>query len=144
MTTKIAQREWRLHRGNGTSDSTLRGDTLAQAIENNIAQLHHASSLGNAAGYILLGVYAQYVDGILGGKGGVEITVDHAGSRLANERFNMQPRSVQANTYWLYAEKDDCPEPIEIYRRQSGFVKPNGPHQGTVELNYRGARVFID
>jgi len=107
-------REWTMHTGYGDG-TTFVGDTLRDAIINNMESIHRAHRLGNAAGYVIDTMTMSYQRGILGGKGGVELVIVHRGMDLAHRKDDDPPRTARI---WIYAAPSDCPEPVTLYRRE--------------------------
>ncbi|KPV43173.1 hypothetical protein [Alicyclobacillus ferrooxydans] len=95
-------------KGNNCSDFSIHGDRLVQAIENHFVQIAKVCRLGNAAGYRLEQVTANYRAGILGAKGGVELRIVHKGLALAHRPADPQSKT---STVWIYANQDDLPSP---------------------------------
>ena len=97
--------EYRLHRSCGNCDVTLRGKNIIEAIEGNFGIIANEAGIGNAAGYSLISVDSQYKAGILGGQGGVEVSINATGMPLVSGATGPQTRS----TVWIHAQPDDLP-----------------------------------
>lgn len=106
METATAKRVYRVHQS-GRSDILIAGDSLPDAIERNVNTICRAAQAGNAAGWRLVEVKAEYRAGILGGKGGVELRITHLGLPLAHRAADPTPRQ---SVLWLHATPDDLPE----------------------------------
>lgn len=76
----------------------IKGENLIDAITNNFSKIADDSHLGNAAGFKLIKVTAQNKQGILGGKGGVELVIVHKGMPLAN---NLPVNRQEIATVWI-------------------------------------------
>jgi len=101
-------KSWALHRSSGNSNISLYGETLVEAIEANFnAVIAGEARLGNAAGYWLVSVVASYRPGILGGKGGVEVVIQHRGQDLAHWSAGDE---VSTSVVWIHAAPEDLPE----------------------------------
>jgi len=107
--------EYRVHipgAGLGVT-ATIDGPSLKEAITRNFQAVAQVASLsgplGNAAGYVLDDVRAQYTPGILGGRGGVEITILSHGMDLAHRLASI---NQICSTVWVYADPSDMPHPV--------------------------------
>lgn len=117
---------WTYHANHG-GDFGLTGDTLSEAICNGFTAIARDMGLGNAAGYRLVAVRAEYRHGILGGKGGIVLRVRHAGMPLASgctEHGTLTQHCIcrpteRVSEGWIFGKPEDCPEPIEI------AIRPN-------------------
>lgn len=91
-----------------SSDFSIEGNTLVEAIESSFERITRVFRLRNAAGYRLEEVTATFRPSILGGSGGVELRIVHRGLELAH-----RPADNQSKTYtvWIYAKHDDLPTP---------------------------------
>lgn len=92
---------------NSASDYSIEGENLIDAIEKNFEKIARKAYVGNAAGYKLLEVKAEYAKGILGGQGGVCLTIRNAGQRLANGVTGEE----KITEVWIFATVDDIPNP---------------------------------
>ncbi|MFS0841229.1 hypothetical protein [Paenibacillus sp. 1P03SA] len=102
-------REFRVMSGSG-SFFTIQGSTLIEAIEKNFNRLHREFNFGNAAGYVLRSVKAEYREHALGGKGGVLLEVRHTGMDLAHTKASPD---VKTTNILIYAAPEDLPtEPV--------------------------------
>jgi hypothetical protein len=105
-------KQFRMHRAGGSCPAALPGNDLADAIQGNFDAIAREAMLGNAAGYTLEAVSAEYRPGILGGKGGVELTIRARGVPLATH--DDRPKQSRLHTVWIEAAPADCPEPLNI------------------------------
>jgi len=103
-------KEWTLEAPN-QANRRLIGDTLSEAIVNNWRQITATHPLGGAPGYHLDRVHVRYARGILGGKGGVEVVIQH---RSLNHEGTLPCGDVRTATVWIYARPEDCPEPFDL------------------------------
>ena len=94
----------------GSSDFMIAGKNLGDAIEKNFARIAQDAEIGNVAGYKLERVHAEYKADILGSAGGVELIITAKGSDgfVGGTYDHAEDYKV-----WIYAGKDDIPEPIE-------------------------------
>lgn len=104
-------RTWAMRRSMGNCEINLQGETILQAIEKNFRALAREAHIGNAAGYRLHRVVAEYKPGILGGKGGVEVVIQHTGLDLAHRPADP---TIKTSTVWIAAQPDDLPESRDI------------------------------
>lgn len=100
------------------SDMAISGDGLIQAVENNFQSIARAYHVGNVAGYALERVRMEWRDGILGGKGGVELRITARGSDMLAE-YDPTDDAPKDTVVWIHASREDLPEPheFEINRR---------------------------
>lgn len=96
-----------VHIGGGYSPLRITGGNLISAIENNFDRITKAHRIGNAAGYRLKEVTAEYQKGILGGTGGVVLHITATGMGLAHKPANQTPKTTEV---WIYATLEDLPE----------------------------------
>lgn len=95
------------------SDLSVSGDSLVGAIEHNFSFLARKFGVGNAAGYVLDRVRMEYKDGILGGKGGVELRITaHGNDNLVG--YDPTSDTPKDTVIWIRASRDDLPEPYEF------------------------------
>ena len=95
------------------SDFSISGDSLVGAIEHNFSFLARKFGVGNAAGYVLDRVCMEYKDGILGGKGGVELRITaHGNDNLVG--YDPTSDAPKDTVIWIRASRDDLPEPYEF------------------------------
>jgi hypothetical protein len=104
--------DYRMHQWPGTCDIILTGENIIDAIENDInkgwrSAIAREAKIGNAAGFKLTNVTAEYRKEILGGKGGVEVMIESYGLDLANGE---KGKKCEPKSAWIYAEPDDLPE----------------------------------
>ena len=99
--------EYRLHRSGGSCDVVLNGNDILSAIEGNFKTIAGEARMGNAAGYKLISATVESKSGVLGGKGGVEITLKHRGQDLAHKPAS---ETVSTSMVWIHAEEKDLPE----------------------------------
>lgn len=110
-------RSWSMHRQGAAFGISLTGESLADAVVGDLnrgpgkSAIAREASLGNAAGYQLKSVRIQYAAGILGGKGGAEIIINHRGMDLAHRPAGA---GIARATVWMHASREDIPQPIEI------------------------------
>lgn len=102
-------RRWAVHGTGGNADRTIGGRTLAEAIEGNfetvISGVRHR--LGSAAGFAVDRVTVEYREGILGGKGGAEVSIWSHGLDLAHRTVSKEPHRT---TVWIHARPEDLRE----------------------------------
>ena len=91
-------------KGNNRSDFRISGETLVEAIEAEFPRIANEANIGNAAGYKLVSVKAEYRSGILGGKGGVVLSIEHLGAPLAHREADPEPNVSEV---WIYASQED-------------------------------------
>ncbi|MCK9496517.1 MAG: hypothetical protein M0R75_13615 [Dehalococcoidia bacterium] len=101
---------WRVSATNG-SDYEISGEALPDAIAAGFDRIRRDLGLGNAAGVHLVSVTGEYRAGILGGRGGVEVVIEHQGLDLAHRPANDEARTSKA---WVYAQPEDAPEPFTV------------------------------
>ena len=106
-------KKFRVHMPAGGAAATIEGRDLKEAIEHGFKTVivRAAGGLGSAAGYVLDRVTAEYAPGILGGAGGVEVSILAHGMDLAHREVDKTPRPSKA---WIYAGPGDLPEPVEF------------------------------
>lgn len=95
------------------SDMAISGDGLIQAVENNFQRIASAYHVGNVAGYALERVRMEWRDGILGGKGGVELRITARGSDMLAE-YDPTDDAPKDTVVWIRASREDLPEPHEF------------------------------
>lgn len=102
--------KYMVHRS-GASDFFIEGVDLKDAIENNFQTLAKEMKIGNAAGYQLDKVAMEYKPDILGGQGGVELSViAHGSDLLVNyDPYKDEPKT---STIWIYAKKKEVPDGV--------------------------------
>jgi len=93
-------------KGNNRSDYRISGNGLIEAIEAEFPRIANESNIGNAAGYKLVSAKAEYRAGILGGKGGVVLSIEHLGAPLAHRAADPEPKVSEV---WIYAAPEDLP-----------------------------------
>jgi len=100
-------KNFEVHVGGGYSPFEISGENFIDAIEKNFDHIAKVHRIGNAAGYKLTEVVAEYKKGILGGKGGVVLYISAKGQDLAHK-----PASPNAQTteVWIFAKPEDLPE----------------------------------
>lgn len=98
---------WYIHWDGEATETSISGETLVEAIESQFEMIGRKLGIGNVAGWRLDRVTMEYVEGILGGKGGVVLTVSAYGSRaLVNYKEEAEPHS---KSVWIHADREDCP-----------------------------------
>jgi hypothetical protein len=103
-------------------DIDLPGDSLADAICSGFSAIARDLGLGNAAGFRLYSVRAEHTRGILGGKGGIVVSIRHSGLPLASGCAMHCPSRpgcpheppVRRTEAWIEGKPADCPDPIDI------------------------------
>lgn len=93
-------------KGNNRSDYRISGETIVDAIEADFMRIAKDANIGNAAGYKLVSVKAEYRSGILGGQGGVVLRIEHLGAPLAHRAADPEPK---VSDVWIYAAQEDLP-----------------------------------
>ena len=97
-----------MHRAGGACNVTLQGDNIIEAIERNFGLIVREADIGNAAGYSLISVTSKYRPEILGGKGGVDVTIESIGRPLCHNSCT-DPHTTRH--IWLEADSEDLPTP---------------------------------
>ena len=108
---EMTMQSWTLKPNGPGADRSLKGTTLDEAIIRNFRAVAEAGNIGNGAGYTLERVHVAYAPGILGGKGGAEVTITSRGRRLAHR--DTEPAAATTSV-WIYAKPEDCPEPHDL------------------------------
>lgn len=85
----------------------IAGASLVAAIEASFPTIALKAGAGNAAGYRLEEVKAEYAPGILGGKGGCRLTIKATGHKLPH---GMEGETKESEV-WIYATREDIPAP---------------------------------
>lgn len=105
-------KNWSIHWAGKLMETTISGETLVEAIESNFGMIGHKLMIGNVAGWRLDKVWMEYQDGILGGKGGVVLTILAYGSdALVNYKTEVAPKQ---SCVWIHAAPEDCPDKYEF------------------------------
>ena len=94
----------------GITNFSVRGTDLIDAIRSNLRTLGLKSDAGSVAGWRTHSVYAQYEKGILGGKGGVVVTLNASGLPDALGRTTPAKNHV----VWIEATPEDLPQPWSL------------------------------
>jgi hypothetical protein len=97
-----------LHMKNGCP-MVLPGRNAIEAIESNFRLIAEEAGIGSPAGYHLVEVTSTYNQWILGGKGGIEVTITAKGLPLAHRPGEYTPEHT--GRALIYADKSDLPEP---------------------------------
>lgn len=92
------------------SDRRLNGETIDEAIVNNLGTIIADSSSGRLGCDPVEMVTTKYTPGILGGRGGIEVTTVF---KHADFRGN------KAETHWIYSNDTQYSEKILIDNRKS-------------------------
>jgi hypothetical protein len=111
--------DFSVHQPMGSCNLRMSGNNFVDAVEKNFDShiAKAALGLGNPAGYRLHKVVAEYKLGILGGKGGIEITIDHSGLDLAHEPASP---NIYRSKVWVYGSSNDLPsDPYEFEIRDN-------------------------
>lgn len=111
-----------VHRDQGAAE-LISGESLVEAIEKNFKKIVSPLSLGNIAGYELEQVSAEYKEGILGGKGGVELTIVSHGSDALLD-YNTENDPPKTTKIWIEASKADLPKRHEFELTPSKVFDP--------------------
>lgn len=107
MTTTTPR--WSVKSNSYGADMEIAGDTLVEAIERDWQRVvHQSGGIGGAPGWHLDEVIAEYRDGILGGKGGVEVRITHRSLDMEARGPSGSPRVTRV---WIHAKPADLPEP---------------------------------
>lgn len=91
------------------SDRRLNGESMDQAIINNLGTIIADSSSGRLGRDSVETVTAKYMPGILGGLGGIEVTTVF---KHADFRGN------KTETHWIYSSDTQYPEKVLIDNRK--------------------------
>lgn len=103
---KMKKLRFELSVSNG-SNIVLTGSNVVDAIENGFRYIAKTCRLGNAAGYTLERVTAEYSSSILGGEGGVVVNIIYKNAQLVG--FD-KPTSKHSSCAWIYAKQSDLPK----------------------------------
>lgn len=94
-------RTWVVRSNSFRPDYGINGRTLVDAVEKNFERIARDLRMGDAGGYRLLSVAAEFRPDILRGRGGVELTVSY--SKLRGDG------SPVVAAVWINAAPDDLP-----------------------------------
>lgn len=87
---------------------TISGETLKDAVKDSLGKLKWIRQR-SASEAEITGARIRYESGILGGKGGVEVTIEKMVKNYTN-----RPAEPEVTRVWIPANKEDCPEEIKI------------------------------
>lgn len=109
-----------------SQDYPIEGKDVVEAVGNNIMALARKAGLGNTAGVTLDKVLLNWRDGILGGKGGIEVEITAHGSDLL-VNYDPTEDKPKTATVWVNAKREDSSEELPYEYELVEEKKPDSP-----------------
>lgn len=95
---------WTVKSNSFRPDYTISGETLILAVQRSFERIARDVLRANASGYRIKAVWAEYRPGILRGRGGVELTIEH---QVKAPKGSREDAGTERAVVWIHARPED-------------------------------------